>query len=199
MFIKVTLLGPVNDNPETPFGNPAILDLLGLVRQRHGVRIEVGSPFLNSLNISGSSPSIVRAAHDDVTGFIHRLRSSGQHELFMVQPTDDRHKQIALSRDISRPGLARSFFAGASSGTGSKNRDEKWLAQHTSAFRVQLAQLASNLTSVPENLHMEVQFGRLLSHVPGEQDPATPEGATAWLSQAITKSPADGNIVFDRR
>lgn len=199
MFIKVTLLGPVNDNSETPFGNPAILDLLDLVRQRHGVSIEFGSPFLNNLNISGSSSSIVRAAHDDVNGFIHRLRSSDQHELFMVQPTDDRYKRIALSRDTSRAGLARYFFEDEPGGTGSKNRDEGWLAQYTSTFRVQFAQFASVLTSVPSNLHMEVQFGRLLSHVPGEQNPAMSGGVTARLGQAIAKSSSDGNIVFDRR
>lgn len=198
-ILQVVLLGPVGSNAGVSFDCPAILDLLDLVRQRHAVKIENGVPFPNSLTINGISPYTVRFAHDDINGFMHNLRLPDQHQLFMVQPSDDQHKKIVLIRDVSNPELARSSFKDGIGGMKSESVDKKWLTQQTSAFRVQFAKFANILRSVTSSLYMQVHLGRLLLCVQEDQGPVTLGGAAAQLDLAIAKSTAQGSIVFDRR
>ncbi|KJR82612.1 uncharacterized protein SPSK_03161 [Sporothrix schenckii 1099-18] len=196
---KVVVLGPVNIDYEASFGSPAVLDFLDLVRRRHAVKIENDVPLPNSLTIIGATRDAIHSAHKDINGFMHNLRSPMRHQLHMILPLGGRRKKLTLVRNASHPELARCCFEDEADDMKCESIDKMCLAEQISGFRVQFTQFADVLRSVPSNLHMVVQFGRLLSITQDVQCPISSEDVAKQIDAARGKSITDEDAIFEHR
>lgn len=196
---QLTVFGPLDGKSDTSFRGNAMLDLLDLVRQRHGVKVELGTPSDNCITITGAALHAVHAAHVDIRVFTRTLRLPDQHQLFMVLAPVGKPEKITLACDPSYPELARSSFKDKSAGIGVEDIDEKLMMQQNTMFRVHFEKLARLIGSVPSALHMQVHLGRLLSSAQHGNSSATSEDAAVQLDHSITNAAADGKVVFDRR
>ncbi|EPE04700.1 hypothetical protein F503_06249 [Ophiostoma piceae UAMH 11346] len=187
--IKLLVVGHTVGRRWKAFDSPVVMDLLDLVQQRHGVEIESGVPFANTLTVIGSSCHSLRSALKDISVIKHRAGLRVQKQLFMVQATAEQQKEVSLAAKIDNPGWARFTCAAAS--------EHGLLGPIVADFSTKLAELTPVIRAAPSNISLQIHLGRLVTSV--EEKPGSSNAQPAVRMRGIVNGTNTNNaVVFDR-